>query len=119
MGAKNGTKEITFRNVFGDAREFSFTVDHAAFAVSTATQNIAPRTEVKTTVSFKPPDASELHKGETEIAGKLFVRCLSPDFASFPPWVLPARKSRRLGLAWRGVVCARAHIESRIYEFPG
>jgi len=89
--AKNGTKEITFRNVFGDTREFSFTVDHAAFAVSTATQNIAARTEVKTTVSFKPPDASELHKGETEIAAKLFVRCLSPDFASFPPWVFYLR----------------------------
>ena len=39
--AKNGSREITFRNVFGDAREFSFTVDNAAFAVSTATHRLS------------------------------------------------------------------------------
>ena len=81
--AKNGSREITFRNVFGDAREFSFTVDNAAFAVSTATQNIPPRAEAKCVVSFKPEGE---HK-ESEISAKLFVRCLSADFASFPPWV--------------------------------
>jgi hydrocephalus-inducing protein len=75
---KGESQDISFKNVFSDAREFIFTVDNAEFAVATDKSSIAAKAEFNVKVTFKGENAKP-----AGVSGKLLVSCGT----ELPPWV--------------------------------
>lgn len=70
--------EISFKNVFNEAQQFSFVTDKSTFEVSDASISIPSKQSKAVKVTFKPVDAKEE-------SGKMLVSCKNmPDI---PPWV--------------------------------
>ena len=69
-----GKKDIEFRNVFSDSREFTFTVDHPEFSVATAKSTIAARSSYTASVSFAPTA-----KDGAVVTARMIVDCDSGD----------------------------------------
>lgn len=73
---------IQFRNVFNEAREFSYITDNSAFVVASTGQRIDSRQTVTISVKFSPTEGRAVN-------GQLLVSCVSlPDQ---PPWVFYLR----------------------------
>ena len=68
---------IEFKNVFNDAREFSFVVDNPLFGVNVASQKLDANKPINLTVKFEGP--SEENKDEA-VSGKLYVSCPSSNY---------------------------------------
>ena len=71
--------EITYKNVFNDAQQFSFVTDKGAFEVSEATASIPAKQSKTVKVTFKPGD------GPKAESGKMLVSC--KNMPEVPPWV--------------------------------
>jgi hypothetical protein len=74
-------RDIAFRNVFSDEREFSFTVDSDKFTVAAPTMKIPGRQSSNCNVKFTPPADGAANE---EISAKLFVKSATDNM---PPWV--------------------------------
>ena len=80
--AAGGQGTAEFKNVFADAREFTFTVDNPAFAVGSQSAKIDAKKVASIVVKFTTPaDAKE----GAVITGKLWISC--PEAPDSPPWI--------------------------------
>ena len=82
MIAAGGSTSIEFKNVFNDAREFSFVVDNPLFSVNVGSQKLDANKVVTLTVKFDGPGDE---KADETISGKLYVSC--PELKELPPWI--------------------------------
>ncbi|CAN0065355.1 unnamed protein product, partial [Sphacelaria rigidula] len=83
--APGGQRDVSFRNVFADAMDFTFTCDNPAFAVmSGERQNVPGKSSKSVTIKFTPEVRTTMVK---RIAGKLIVQCADVAAAATPPWV--------------------------------
>jgi hydrocephalus-inducing protein len=83
MIAAGGSTSIEFKNVFNDAREFSFVVDNPLFSVNVGSQKLDANKVVTLTVKFDGP--GDESKADETISGKLYVSC--PELKELPPWI--------------------------------
>ena len=73
-----GKCDVEFRNVFSEAREFVFTVDHPEFAVATGKANINARSPYTASVSFTPVDPADGSAPPPVVTARMLVDCVDP-----------------------------------------
>eukprot|EP01038_Epipyxis_sp_PR26KG_P004323 gene4323-6124_t len=82
----NAPMDIKFRNCFITACNWSYTIDHPAFRVTSQNNiSINAKTEGKCSVVFEPKEEHLSSVNNGFITAKLFVTCASK--AEIPPWV--------------------------------
>jgi hydrocephalus-inducing protein len=81
--ANGATKNITFKNVFNEARDFSFVVDNPRFSVNVVSQKLDANKEIALTIKFEGPSGDGASEEFT--SGKLYVSC--PELKALPPWI--------------------------------
>ncbi|KAH8063156.1 hypothetical protein JL722_2318 [Aureococcus anophagefferens] len=73
-----GKCDVEFRNVFSEAREFVFTVDHPEFAVAAGKANINARSPYTASVSFTPVDPADGSAPPPVVTARMLVDCVDP-----------------------------------------
>ena len=80
--ANGGSVSIDFKNVFNEAREFSFVVDSPLFEVNVGSQKLDANKPTSLSVKFKGPVDDNTDEFSS---GKLYVSC--PEIKALPPWI--------------------------------
>ena len=88
-----GKRDIEFRNVFSEAREFTFTVDHPDFSVATAKATVNARTSYVASVSFSPTDPADGSPPPPATTARMLVDCDAGDEKQ--SWVYYLRGQRK------------------------
>jgi len=78
---KGGTYDLKFKNVFTEAKQFSFFVDNPQFSIGSASANVGPRAEQSISVRYNGADLKPGDKRD----GKVLVTC--PSMPNIPAWV--------------------------------
>ncbi|KAH8054149.1 hypothetical protein JL720_14520 [Aureococcus anophagefferens] len=93
-----GKCDVEFRNVFSEAREFVFTVDHPEFAVATGKANINARSPYTASVSFTPVDPADGSAPPPVVTARMLVDCVDPA-GEKQSWTAAAANGRPTSLA--------------------